>query len=298
MVSSDMLASFVKVAELASVSRAADRLDLNKSVVSKRIAQLEAELGTTLFSRSTRKIALTPAGEAYAEFAVRALAEMNAGGERVRALRSDLSGCIRLTSTVSWGQRVLTKVLPTFVRLHPGVEIELHLDDRVVDLAFERVDLALRWSASPVPELISAPVAAIGWSLAASPGYIETAPSLQHPHDLQNHQCLCYWRALSDDQWTLASQDAQITLRVHGRYRVDHPEAVVDAALAGLGVAMLPDYLSSAALQDGRLVKVLPSWVPKTRYGTQITAVGTPERMRLSRNQALLAFLRQELGGA
>jgi DNA-binding transcriptional LysR family regulator len=291
-VTSDMLAAFVKVAEMSSVSRAAAALDVGKSVVSKRVAQLEAELGSTLFSRSTRKVVLTPAGEAYAEFARRALAEIGAGDERVRALRSDLTGRIRITSTVSWGQRVLAKRLPEFLRLHPGIEIDLHLDDRMADLAFERMDLALRWSATPSPDLVTVAVAEVGWTLAASPGYLASAGVPQQPADLRDHACLCYWRESSDDLWSLAAAGEIAQLRVHGRYHVDNPEAVVEAAIAGLGVAMLPDFLCDDAITDGRLERVLPKWVPQTRYGTQITAAGTPERMRLSRNRALLDFLR------
>ena len=123
MATSDMLTAFVKVADLSSVSLAAAKLGVSKSVVSKRIAQLEAELGATLFSRSTRKVALTSAGETYAEFARRALAELAAGDEHLRALRLELTGLIRLTATVSWGRRILSKKLPEFLCLHPGVEL-------------------------------------------------------------------------------------------------------------------------------------------------------------------------------
>ena len=295
-VSSDLLAAFVKVADSSSFSRAAADLDVGKGVVSKRIAQLEAEVGATLFSRSTRKVALTPAGEAYAEFARRALAEIAAGEERLRALRSDLSGRIRLTAPVSWGQRVLARRLPEFLRLHPAIEIELHLHDRKADLAFERFDLALRWSTMNAPGLVQQPMAEIGWMLAAAPGYLAAAGWPQAPADLSGHACLCYWREAADDHWTLDAGNHRAQVHVHGRYHVDNPEAVVEAAIAGLGVAMLPDFLCADALADGRLQHVLPAWVPQTRYGTLISAVGPPERVRLPRIRALLEFLRQTFG--
>ena len=123
MISSDMLSTFIKVAETLSVSRSAQALGVGKSVVSKRVAQLEEAVGATLFSRSTRHVALTPAGETYLEHARRALAEIAAGEERLRALRSDLTGRIRITAPVSWGQRVLCRLLPEFLRVHPGIEI-------------------------------------------------------------------------------------------------------------------------------------------------------------------------------
>lgn len=297
-VTSDLLSAFLKVVDSASVSRAALELDIGKSLVSKRVAQLEKQVGATLFARSTRRIALTPAGEAYAEFARRALAEMQAGEERLRALRSDLTGLIRLSATVSWGQRVLASKLPEFLRLHPAIELELQLADRMVDIAYERIDLALRWSAALPKGLVSEALAVVGWSLVAAPNYLATAGTPQGPAELASHSCLCYWREASDDLWVLAKAGQLLKVSVHSRYHVDNPEAVTEAAIAGLGVAMLPDYLCQTALSDGRLLRVLPAWSPQSKFGSLISAVSTPERMRLQRNQVLLVFLRQQLGTA
>ena len=105
--------------------------------------------------RSTRKIALTPAGEAYLEFARRAVREIADGMEQVRSLESDLTGTLRITAPVSWGQKVLAKHLPEFLRLHPALAIELKLTDRIMDLANERIDVALRWSKAPTQEISS-----------------------------------------------------------------------------------------------------------------------------------------------
>ena len=291
-----MLAAFVKVADGLSVSRAATDLGCGKSAISKRVSQLEQTIGATLFSRSTRKVVLTPAGEVYADFARRALAEMSAGEETLRALRSELTGRIRLTSTVSWGQRVLAKRLPEFLRLNPAIEIELQLVDRMMDLAAERIDIALRWSATPSQGLGCVPVARVGWMLVAAPNYLAAAGTPATPQALADHACLCYWREASDASWTLEAAGERVPVRVQNRYHVDNADAIADAALAGLGIALLPDYLCDEALGSARLVRVLPGWTPQTKFGTLITAVCTPERMRLSRNQVLLAFLRQQFG--
>jgi DNA-binding transcriptional LysR family regulator len=297
-VSSDMLAAFVKVADSTSVSRAALELGIGKSVVSKRVAQLEQLVGATLFARSTRRVALTPAGEAYADFARRALAEMGAGEERLRALRSELTGRIRLSATVSWGQHVLARKLPEFLRLHPAIEVDLQLADRMVDVAYERIDIALRWSTTPPQGLACEPVAVVGWALVAAPGYLASAGAPQVPADLGAHSCLCYWRETSDDHWTLACAGEMAQVRVRSRYHVDNAEAVAAAVVAGLGIAALPDYLCHEALADGRLQRVLPGWTPQTRFGSLISAVATTERLRLLRNQVLLGFLRQQLATA
>ncbi len=294
-ISTDMLVAFIKVAERLSVSRAAADLGLGKSLVSKRVALLEQTVAATLFSRSTRRVALTPAGEVYLEFAKRALAEISGGEERLRAMRSELTGRIRLTAPVSWGQSVLSKVLPDFLRLHPAIEIDLTLADRMMDIAVERIDMALRWSTASTQELSAEPVARVGWVMTAAPSYLASMGEPNLPSELTAHNCLSYWRETSDDQWILQRGVQRAAIRVHGRYHVDNAQALVDAALAGLGIALLPDYLCIDALGDGRLVRLLPAWEPQTKFGNVINAVAAPERMQLIRNQMLLAFLRTRL---
>lgn len=298
MISSSMLATFVRVAETLSVSRSAAELGVGKSVASKRIAQLEGVLGVTLFSRNTRHVALTAAGEAYLDHARRALAEMTAGEERLRLLRSDLSGRIRITAPVSWGQRVLARCLPEFLRLHPNIELELVLADRVMDMAHERMDMALRWSAAPLQRDLSVcPVARIGWYLVASPVWLSRTESPATPEDLDPRSLLSYWREPADAWWTLQQGERECRVQVAGRYHVDNPEVVLEACLEGLGVALLPDYLCQPGLTDGRLVQLLPAWTPQTRFGNQITAVIAPERLRLPRNRRLIDYLRESLQG-
>lgn len=291
----DMLSAFVTVAEHTGVSAAAAELGVGKSVVSKRIAQLEAALGATLFSRSTRRVALTPTGEAYLGHARRALAELAEGEEHLLALRTELSGQIRLTASVSWGQRVLARRLPDFLRLHPGIAIELLLSDRIMDLAAERIDISLRWTHQPPTELSVVPISQVDWVIVASPAYLSAAGIPREPQDLRSHHCMGYWRERSDDAWVLICAEQREQVRVQGRYHVNNPEAVAQAALAGLGIALLPRYLCDEELADGRLVQVLAAWTPHTKFGSGIVAVAAPERLRLKRNQALLAFLRLRL---
>lgn len=298
-ISTDMLQAFVQVADHRSVSAAAAALGVGKSVVSKRVALLEAALKATLFSRSTRKVALTPAGEAYLDFARRTLAELSSGEERLRDLRSELSGLIRVTAPVSWGQHVLARRLPDFLKLHPGVEVELQLADRLMDIAHERIDLAMRWSVTPpAADLSAVPVADVAWVTVASPDYLAQAGPLHRPEDLTGHPCLGYWREAGDDHWVLSQHDDQRAVKVGGRYHANNAESVAAATEAGLGVGLLPDYLCTAGLARGTLRRVLPDWTPQTRFGTRITALAVPERMRFARNQALLGFLRQSAARA
>lgn len=294
--------AFLKVAECRSVSQAADSLDVAKSLISKRIAQLEERLETTLFSRSTRKVALTPAGETYVDYAKRALAEVSDGMERVRSMRTELSGTLRLTAPVSWGQRVLAKHLPEFLKMHPSLEIDLMLNDRMMDMATERIDVALRWSSHSNHERHGTPLTEIKWFLTASPAYIAQYGLPAEPVELNDHACLYYRRDNTDDHWTLqhklaAKQSAphNVEVNVGGRYRVDNPEAVLESATAGMGIALLPDYLCVQAIEKGSLVKVLTSWTPLTKFGTHIVALCPPDRKKISRNQALIDYLQRSM---
>lgn len=294
--------AFLKVAECRSVSQAADSLDVAKSLISKRIAQLEERLETTLFSRSTRKVALTPAGETYVDYAKRALAEVSDGMERVRSMRTELSGTLRLTAPVSWGQQVLAKHLPEFLKMHPSLEIDLMLNDRMMDMATERIDVALRWSSHSNHERHGTPLTEIKWFLTASPAYIAQYGLPAEPVELNDHACLYYRRDNTDDHWTLqhklaAKQSAphNVEVNVGGRYRVDNPEAVLESATAGMGIALLPDYLCVQAIEKGSLVKVLTSWTPLTKFGTHIVALCPPDRKKISRNQALIDYLQRSM---
>ena len=295
---SEWLHSFRAVAHHLSVSAASQELNLDKSQVSKRVALLEHKLGVTLFARSTRKIALTAAGLAYLDHAQRALTELDAGAELLRNLRTELTGPIRITAPVSWGQRVLAKCLPDFLNQHPGIEIEVLLADQKIDLARENIDVALRWTASPSKGLSSIPLAPIFWYLTASYAYLAAQGTPKLPDDLLRHQCLCYWRENSDERWEfLENRTAQHhSVQVHGRYHINHAEAVLAAALQGLGIALLPDYLCNAALEQQSLIRVLPDYTPVTRFGTHIYVQASAERMLLTRNRVLLRYLQTELG--
>ena len=295
--STALLEAFVKVAEHASVSHAATELGCPKSVVSRRVAQLEQALRATLFARSTRRVALTTAGEVYLDFARSALRTLSDADERLRDLRSELSGRIRLTAPVSWGQQVLARQLPAFLAMHPTIEIDLLLDDRLMDLAYERIDIALRMTSTGATDLVATPVARLDWVVCAAPAHLARAGTPATPTDLLQHPCMSYWRESSDDAWLLVRGSQRETVRVQGRYHANNPEAVASAALAGLGVALLPLYVCEAALADGSLQSVLPDWQAVTKFGNLITAVAPPDRLRLGRNRALVDFL-ATAGGA
>ena len=294
-VSTDLLTTFVKVADHLGVSAAAASLDISKSVVSKRIAQLETAVQATLFARSTRHVALTAAGETYLVFARQALATLGNADESLRDLRQAISGQIRMTAPESWGQKVLARLLPELLLRHPGIEIELLLEDRLMDIAYERIDIALRMTSIVAAGLTVTPVARLDSVICAAPQYLASNPLPAHPQELVLHPCMSYWRESADDAWRLIRHEEAQTVRVRGRYHANNVDATASAAVAGLGIALLPLFACEKHLAAGRLLRVLADWTPITKFGTSINAVGTPDRLRLTRNRAMLDFLRARL---
>jgi DNA-binding transcriptional LysR family regulator len=174
------------------------------------------------------------------------------------------------------------------------------LNDRMMDMATERIDVALRWSSHSQHERHGTPLTEIKWFLTAAPAYITQHGLPSEPVELNDHACVYYRRDSTDDQWTLQHNPAaspsaprRVEVKVTGRYRVDNPEAVLESATAGMGIALLPDYLCIQAIEQGSLVKVLPAWTPQTKFGTHIVALCPPERKKISRNQALIEYLQR-----
>ena len=291
-ISFDMLNAFISIAECGSVSAAATSLGVPKSVISKRLAQLESHVHATLVSRSSRKLVLTPAGDLYLPFARRAIATLSEADESLRTLRAVPSGAIRVTAPVSWGQRALAQVIPEFLASHPEIEIELLLLDRLIDIDQEHIDLALRMSSHVTPDWVFVPIAQLNWVICATPEYLQANGVPLVPDDLATHACMNYWSVHGDDAWQLSKGETGIRLQVRNRYRANNPEAVLAATMAGLGVALLPRYCCEVELSDRTLLPLLPDWLPITKYGKAIFAVVAPDRMRLSRIQALLTFLK------
>jgi DNA-binding transcriptional LysR family regulator len=200
-----------------------------------------------------------------------------------------------MTAPVSWGTEVLAKLVPKFLQAHPKIEVELILSDSLMDLAHERIDIALRMTVTPSPDQVAIPLCDLERLLCASQKYIKSFGMPRSPADLAHHSCLGYWAEPSHQSWRLVRKDEKKTIPVSSRYRVNNPNAVKDAVMAGIGIGLLPEYVCARELQTGKLLRVLPSWRPETPFGTKIHAIGLPERIRLSRCQAVLTFLKETL---
>lgn len=251
------LQTFVEVADAGGVSPAAVRLGVSKSIVSRRLARLEAQLGVQLLTRSTRGAALTEAGATFRDYAARVCSEMEAAREAILPAGA-LQGRLRVAAPLSFGPTHFAPVLAEMAVRHPQLQIQTCYSDRFVDLIAEGYDCAIRVGYLQDSNLIARRIGPINGKLVASPGYIKAYGSPEKPEELIAHQALMQ----STEAWQFMDGDKVIAIRPQGRFKADNGIALVAAAVAGLGVAYLPDCLTYDSVASGALVPIMTRYPP------------------------------------
>lgn len=280
--------TFVKVVESGSMAAAARRLDCTRAQVSKQIGELERRFGVRLFDRSTRKLFLTPSGEVFYQHALRALESVELTEVAVRNLGEVPSGLLRISASVVFGRIWLAPLLPRLTARYPELECELILTNTLVDLAEDRIDLALRFCKTPPEDVVAKRVFTMETVICAAPGYLALHGTPKQPRELVDHQCFSF--LLSDNRiWHLVDRaGAEVAIPVRGRIQFNEPASILDATLAGHGLAILPTYLCCDELADGRLVRVLTEYTPRIDFGRHLYACYMPSRARLPKVKVLL----------
>jgi len=287
-------AVFAKVAELRSFALAAKDLELSKATVSKAIARLEKKLGERLFNRTSRRIALTDAGQRLANRAGRILAEGEAAESEALAQSASPRGLLRLAVPMSFGLKEVAPLLPEFLAKYPEISVDLHLSDAVVDLIGAGFDAALRIAALPDSSLRARRLRDVNRYLLAAPAYLKRHGRPTHPRDLTRHACLCYAYLPTPDVWSFVNDAGEeVQIRPTGPLRANNADALAPALFAGLGLAVQPDFVVGDALADGSLELVMPDWSPPPIALHLIMPPGSP---RPARVEALAAFLAESLG--
>jgi len=251
------LQTFVEIADAGGVSQAARRLGVSKSIVSRRLVRLEAELGVQLLARTTRGAALTEAGNTFRDHAARACAEIETARETILPA-GDLCGRLRVAVPFSFGPTHFAPVLAEMARRHPQLHVHTSYSDRFVDLIAEGFDCAIRVGYLPDTNLIAKRVGPIYGKFVASPDYIKAHGSPETPQELVAHQALMQ----GTESWQLMDGDKVITVQPQGRFKADNGTALAAAAAAGLGIACLPDCVVHEYLASGALVPVMTRHPP------------------------------------
>jgi DNA-binding transcriptional LysR family regulator len=266
------------LAQQGSYTAAAARLGVSKAAMSQRIAELERAARMPLVQRTTRSVRLTEAGQKLVDDTRSAFEHIEHSFAQVRDLAEQPSGLIRLTAPVALARQQLVPLLADFLRQHPEVRIELDLSDRLSSLATEGFDLAIRHTER-------APDTHVAWALCttqsvlvATRSYLRRRGEPHTPLELQSHNCLHYPRSHESPAWTFerlgrSRPGERITVPVSGNFAANNSEALREAALSGAGIALMPDFSAQTAVQQGKLVRVLPEWKAVGAFAETIYAI-------------------------
>lgn len=286
-------AIFASVVEHRSFSGAAEALQVSKATVSKAITRLETRLGTSLFHRTSRRLTLTDSGLALSEHAHRIRAEGEAAEEAAFETSTAPVGLIKVAAPLTFGIQAVAPVIADFLRLYPGIRIDLRLSDAFVDIVGEGIDIALRIAELPDSSLRARRLGPVTGYLIASPDYFAAKGVPQHPADLAHHACLIYTNVSNPELWRFRKAGGEeAAVRVEGPIRTDSGDAMLPALRAGLGIARLPEFLIADELSKGTLVPILQEW---TSTAAALHLMTPPGRLRPARVETLLDFLEQRL---
>jgi len=285
----EALAIFAKVVELRSFAAAAGELALSKATVSKAVSRLEERLGARLFNRTSRRIALTDAGQRLSERATRLLADGEAAENEALSQSVTPRGLVRLAVPMTFGVKVVAPLLPAFLAQYPDVAIDLHLSDAMVDLIGEGFDAGLRIASLPDSSLIARRLCAAPRFTVAAPAYLEQYGRPTHPMHLAQHRCFAYTYLSTPDVWHYTNAAGeQASVRPGGPLRVNNGEALMPSLIAGLGIADLPEFIAGDAVASGELEVILKGW--KQTEGS-VHLVMPPGGPRPARVEVLAEFL-------
>ena len=253
------LRTFVEVADAGGISPAARRLGVAKSIVSRRLGRLEAELGLQLLARTTRGAALTEAGQVFRAHAARACAEIDLARDTLLP-EGELRGRLRIAAPLTFGPTHFAAALADMGRRHPQLHIHTYYSDRFVDLVAEGFDCGIRVGYLPDSSLVARCVGPIHGKLVASPAYIEAHGAPTTPDEIGAHEALMQ----GTESWQFLDGENVVTVHPRGRFKADNGIALVAAAVAGLGIGWLPDGLTAEYVASGALVPVMTRYPPPT----------------------------------
>lgn len=286
-------AVFAAVADTGSFTAAAKALNLSKAKVSKAVARLEAQLGTVLFHRTSRRLSLSAAGRSLVDHGRRIRMDGEAAVEAARDEAQLLTGTVRIAVPMSFGLRAVAPLIGRFMALHPGIVIDMHLSDARVDLVDEGFDMALRIAALPDSSLRAIRLRAVQLYLIASPEYCTRHGKPDNAAQLDGHRAVLYANSAQPGIWSMTGPDGtRVQARPLPVLIVNNADAAIPAVQDGHCIAALPDFFCDEAIADGRLVRLMPDWQFDE---TTLSIVTPPSPHRPARVEALIAFLRGEL---
>jgi DNA-binding transcriptional LysR family regulator len=286
---------FAAVVDAGSFVGAADGLGMSKAAVSRYLSELEQRLGVRLLHRTTRKLSLTAEGEVFLARSREILASIEDSEAEISTRSQTAGGLLKISVPVSFGIRHLAPLWTEFMQAHPRVSLDVQLADRIMDLVDEGFDLAVRIARLPDSSLVSRQLASTRLVLCASPEYLRTKGTPQHPTELVAHDVIGYSLLAMGDQWQFTGPEGPVTVKTQPRIRSNNGDTCVAACLRGAGLQLQPTFLIASELASGRLVEVLPQF---RSIELGIYAVYPTRKFVMPKVRAVVEFLSARLAGA
>jgi DNA-binding transcriptional LysR family regulator len=284
--------TFIRVVETGSFSAAARFLRVGQPAISKTVAQLESRLAVKLLTRSTRGLAVTEAGQRFYERAKRAIEEADEADIAARGAGTGLTGRLRVSAAVTFARLHLVPRLAPFLAAHPGLDLDILLDDRMVDLVQEGIDVAFRMGTLANSSLTARRIARSKRLVIGTPTYFKTAGTPRKPADLAGHELVVYTRDGENRAWPFRENGAETSVAMDGRLKVSAAEGVRAAVLAHLGVTIASAWMFSPEIASGEVVPVLTDWeLP----AIELFAVFPSGRAPTAKVRAFVAFIERAL---
>ena len=252
--------AFAKVVEAGSFTRAAEALGISRTMATVHVGRLEEHLRVRLLNRTTRRLSLTEAGNAYYERCAALLAEIDGLESSLEAMSEEPAGVLKISAPVSFGVLHLGEALAEFAGKHPAVRFDVSLNDRTVDLVDEGYDLAIRIAQLVDSSLVARRLAIASLRVCASPGYVRKHGAPKHPRELASRPCFGYAYAGAGDKWTFTRGGETVEVRVRTESRANNGDLIRMMAVHGQGIALQPDFIVAGDLAAKRLVRLLPGW--------------------------------------
>lgn len=282
---------FVRVAEARSFTEAAKRLGLTSSAVSKAITRLEQELNVRLLHRTTRSVDLTNDGASFFDHCLQVLAQIEDAENVLNRATSSPHGRLRVHMPVGFGRRVIVPALSQFIEQHPALVLDAELSDRTVDLAYEGIDAAVHIGEPSDGRLIARKLCNLRFVACASPEYLARHGEPLTPDELDQHHCLAYVLMHTGRyrDWQFVRDGNVFSKTVSGRLNMNNAESLLEAAMSGLGIAMISNFIAADAIREGKLRCILTDYVG---VGPQVSVVYLPGRNLSPKVRAFVDFLR------
>ncbi|NQZ90836.1 MAG: LysR family transcriptional regulator [Moritella sp.] len=289
------MAILVTVVEQGNFSKAARKLGVTPSAVSRQISRLEDALGIKLLQRTTRQLALTESGKITFDYCKQMVESAEKAVNASTSITSTVSGLLRVAAPKSLASRVLRPLFVEFLKCYPDIQLHLKVTDRVLDPIHDGVDFLIHINDDPIEALVNVKIGRVEQVLCASPDFLAKHTLPAHPDDLKYLPCLCLGENMVDNRWRFSNENQQTTVHVTGSYLLNHSEMRCDAIEQGFGVGGLPDYIAQQGIEAGTLVPLLEDWQLQGNYHGDICLQYVQSKYMPNKNRVFIDFMKQKL---